>query len=271
LTPLLLKKTQNVRFAVIEKHAPLRLRPSVSVIPTSDQHVWEFFQSNTRRIKHIKFADPNLAKVVCSLNGESLSDIKIHHKNSEKTIDELFNALMDWCFIEYTQVGVEIENSKFFRVLNFLADYIPSYDLIPSFGNIASSKVLIFGVGGVGSWIALGLAQSGVQNFILCDPDIVKLHNLNRSLFKYDDIGKRKTEVTHEKIKNLGNNCHVVEINKTVKTTKEAIEILSSDMEISLVINAADYPNVDTTSQIIFSSCMKMGIPHIVSGGYNLH
>ncbi len=167
------------------ENIPLRLRPSVSVIPTSDPQIWEFFQSNTRRMKHIKLADENLATIIYSLNGESISDLKKQYQNLEKTIESLIPVLIEWCMVEFISTAKEIENSGRYRVLNFLADYIPSDKLLGVFNNIATSKVLIIGVGGVGSWIALGLAQSGINNFILCDPDVVKPHNLNRSLFEY--------------------------------------------------------------------------------------
>ena len=42
-------------------------------------------------------------------------------------------------------------------------------------------------------------------------------------------------------------------------------------MQLDLIINCADKPNVDTTSMWIGEYAMKRGIPHIIGGGYNLH
>jgi tRNA A37 threonylcarbamoyladenosine dehydratase len=41
-------------------------------------------------------------------------------------------------------------------------------------------KVGIIGCGGVGYWVAKFLAMSGVNEFFLCDDDILEIHNLNR-------------------------------------------------------------------------------------------
>ena len=43
-----------------------------------------------------------------------------------------------------------------------------------------NSKVAIFGIGGVGSFVLEGLVRSGVGNFILVDDDKICLTNLNR-------------------------------------------------------------------------------------------
>ena len=51
-----------------------------------------------------------------------------------------------------------------------------------------NSKVAIFGLGGVGSFVAEGLIRAGVGNFIIVDDDKVCLTNLNRQI-----IATRKT------------------------------------------------------------------------------
>lgn len=43
------------------------------------------------------------------------------------------------------------------------------------------------------------------------------------------------------------------------------------DMDVDLIINCADKPNVDTTSLWIGEYAMKRDIPHIIGGGYNMH
>ena len=45
---------------------------------------------------------------------------------------------------------------------------------------LKKSKVAIFGIGGVGSFVVEGLVRVGVQNFILVDKDIVDITNLLR-------------------------------------------------------------------------------------------
>ena len=44
---------------------------------------------------------------------------------------------------------------------------------------LKKSKVAIFGIGGVGSFVVEGLARAGVQNFLLVDNDDVSISNIN--------------------------------------------------------------------------------------------
>ena len=49
-------------------------------------------------------------------------------------------------------------------------------------GVLSSVKVIIFGVGGVGSWCAEGLVRSGVKHLTIVDSDKVSITNVNRQL-----------------------------------------------------------------------------------------
>ena len=54
---------------------------------------------------------------------------------------------------------------------------------------LKNSKVAIFGIGGVGSFVVEALARAGVQNFVLVDKDVVSVSNINRQLIAtYDTI-----------------------------------------------------------------------------------
>ncbi|MCR5146097.1 MAG: tRNA threonylcarbamoyladenosine dehydratase [Clostridia bacterium] len=72
------------------------------------------------------------------------------------------------------------------------------------------SKVAVFGIGGVGSYVVEGLVRAGVQNFILVDDDKVCLTNLNRQIIATrSTIGKPKVEVAKERILDINPNANV--------------------------------------------------------------
>ena len=72
------------------------------------------------------------------------------------------------------------------------------------------SKVAIFGIGGVGSYVVEALVRSGVQNFVLIDADKVSITNLNRQLIAtLDTIGKYKVEVAKERILSINPDAKV--------------------------------------------------------------
>ena len=66
---------------------------------------------------------------------------------------------------------------------------------------LKKTKVAIFGIGGVGSYVVEGLVRAGIQNFILVDNDIVSCSNINRQLIATTKtIGQAKVEVAKQKI-----------------------------------------------------------------------
>ena len=75
---------------------------------------------------------------------------------------------------------------------------------------LKNSKVAIFGIGGVGSFVVEALARAGVQNFVLVDKDVVSISNINRQLIAtYDTIGKSKVEVSKQRILSINPNAHI--------------------------------------------------------------
>ena len=67
----------------------------------------------------------------------------------------------------------------------------------PGVGNLMRARVIVFGVGGVGSFTAEALARSGVGHLTLVDFDKVCVTNTNRQLHAMKGtIGKRKVDIT---------------------------------------------------------------------------
>ena len=102
---------------------------------------------------------------------------------------------------------------------------------------LKKSKVAIFGIGGVGSYVVEGLARAGVENFILIDHDNVELTNLNRQIIAtHKSIGRPKVDVAKERILEINPNANV----ETYKEffLPETIGIF--DNTISYVIDCVD-------------------------------
>ena len=70
-----------------------------------------------------------------------------------------------------------------------------------SLQKLYEQKVIIFGVGGVGSWCAESLLRSGVHNLTLVDSDCVCLSNCNRQLMATSQtIGQPKVEALRDRL-----------------------------------------------------------------------
>ncbi len=103
---------------------------------------------------------------------------------------------------------------------------------------LAKSKVMVFGVGGVGSFTVEALARSGVGNLILVDDDTVCLTNLNRQIHAtYKTISKNKVEVMKERVLSVNRNCNVETIQ--VFVTPDNLEEIIPD-DVDYVVDAID-------------------------------
>ena len=75
---------------------------------------------------------------------------------------------------------------------------------------LKNSKVAIFGLGGVGSYVAEGLVRTGVGNFILVDNDDIEKTNLNRQIIAtHKTIGKPKVEIAKKRMLEINPNVKV--------------------------------------------------------------
>ncbi len=73
-----------------------------------------------------------------------------------------------------------------------------------------NSKVAIFGIGGVGSFVCEGLVRAGVENFVLVDNDIISDTNINRQVHaNVNTIGKYKVDVMKERMLEINPNCKI--------------------------------------------------------------
>lgn len=72
-------------------------------------------------------------------------------------------------------------------------------------------SVLIFGLGGVGSFAVEALARSGIGKLILVDPDQIEMTNINRQLLALTStMGRMKTEVMADRIREIDPTTEVI-------------------------------------------------------------
>ena len=75
---------------------------------------------------------------------------------------------------------------------------------------LSQSRVAVFGIGGVGSYVTEALVRSGIGEIDIIDNDTVSLTNLNRQLIAlYSTVGKSKTEVMKARILDINPECTV--------------------------------------------------------------
>ena len=66
---------------------------------------------------------------------------------------------------------------------------------------LAATRVILFGVGGVGSWCAEGLIRSGIGHLTLVDADCVAPSNINRQrMATVDTVGLSKVDALRDQL-----------------------------------------------------------------------
>ena len=76
---------------------------------------------------------------------------------------------------------------------------------------LKNSKVMILGVGGVGSFATEALTRVGIGTITIVDNDIVDITNINRQLHATPQtIGKSKVELMKERMLTINPNCNVI-------------------------------------------------------------
>lgn len=127
---------------------------------------------------------------------------------------------------------------------------------------LMKSRVIVVGVGGVGSFTAEALARSGVGEIVLVDFDRVCVTNTNRQLHAMQGtIGKRKVDVLAERLR-LIHPTSVVEAIPQFYNRDNSESILTG--QIDFVVDAID--NLSAKADLI-ASCLKRNIPVVSSMG----
>lgn len=75
---------------------------------------------------------------------------------------------------------------------------------------LSKARVIVFGIGGVGSYVAEALARSGVGAIDIVDDDKIVLSNINRQLYAlHSTLGMNKVDVAEERIHDINPLCRV--------------------------------------------------------------
>lgn len=122
---------------------------------------------------------------------------------------------------------------------------------------LLASRVLIIGLGGLGSPAALYLAAAGVGTLVLADDDAVHLSNLQRQiLFTMDDIARPKSQAAAQRLQQLNPDIDLIALNQRLAGDLLHQEVARADV----VLDCSD--NM-TTRQAINAACVASNTPLI--------
>ena len=123
---------------------------------------------------------------------------------------------------------------------------------------LKAARVLVVGVGGVGSWCAEALVRTGVGHITLVDDDVVAESNVNRQCpATAKTIGRPKVEAMAERLKEINPTCEVEAICARYPCSLFPVPC-------SLIIDAID--SVDCKAELILGAT-EAGVPLVSSMG----
>ena len=127
---------------------------------------------------------------------------------------------------------------------------------------LSEAKVAIFGIGGVGGYVAEALARSGVGSFVLVDDDKVCLTNINRQIIATrKTVGQYKVDVMKERILDINPKAEV-EVRKCFYLPENAPEF-----DFSTYSSGVDAVDTVTAKIEIIMRAQAAGIPVMSSMG----
>lgn len=126
---------------------------------------------------------------------------------------------------------------------------------------IEGARVLVLGLGGVGSFAVEALARAGVGTLALLDCDVVDVSNLNRQLCALrSTLGRRKTDVMRERVLDINPDAHVEVLDmrygedtadavdlRRYDYIVDAIDSIPSKVELIVRAKAAGVPIISAT------------------------
>lgn len=127
---------------------------------------------------------------------------------------------------------------------------------------LKKSKVAVFGIGGVGTFVVEALARSAVGELVLIDDDDICLTNINRQIHATrKTVGKSKVDTMKERVLDINPDAKVTAY-KMLYNEESADELLSDDYDY--VVDAIDMVSAKLN---LIEQCKKRNIPIISAMG----
>ncbi len=257
------------------------LRDGVDVYVGNENELTFVYLSTRKRLR-VK-CHPDLIESLTWMRGrKTVADI-------ERTFHELYptsvlskNAIKEFLYylhkkniivdeLWFEKLGLPKQyQERMERQLHFLMDTVDDSSKVAEIqGCIRNARVAIFGVGGVGGWIARQLAMLGFENFVLVDPDLIEESDSARHGFAdLRWIGKSKVDMIANGLRAIAPEIGVVTYPIALTIDTNLDDILG---DIGLIVNAADEPYIGYTSIKLSRYAVRRNLPLFVAGGFDAH
>ena len=255
------------------------LRDGIDVY-LADNDTLIFVYLATRKRVSLKI-DPSLFSVLPLLDGtRNIHEVYAHIIESGASIS-LENVQKFVSFLQSKAIVIDrawlkgkLTNQEilmFERTLNFFLDVEGSERAaINLFKAITNTKICIFGVGAVGSWIFFELLRLGFKKFVLVDPATLEDTDIARfAYFDANKIGQPKIDICRERAAGFSKDIHVELICDALDFNTDVAKFIPTDVDI--LVNCADEPYIGSTNIKLSRYVIKNNKALIAAGGFDAH
>lgn len=129
------------------------------------------------------------------------------------------------------------------------------------------AHIVLMGMGGMGSWIALLLAQLGVGHLTLVDDDPVNISNLTRqALYTERDVGRNKALAASEALRAINSEMKLTVIQHAVTTEEEMLRVSRDATLVILTFGPFLLPEPTRLQH----ACLRQNVPCVAISGLHL-
>lgn len=229
--------------------------------------------------KAVEINDPSgeIYQILLKMDGNHTPEEiynKLHKKYKNitmKNIENLILGLKDNNYIledqsDYIEYFKDDKKERHKRNINFLGNFSAlgneKYEYIR---RIQEQRIILLGLGGVGSTVLFNLSALGVENIMGIDFDRVDRTNLNRQiLYRESDIGDLKVLSAKRTVEEFNSDVNFEHLNKKIEN-EDDLRIIVENYCPTFIICAADRPSV-LLNEWINTICLEKNIPWIYGG-----
>lgn len=258
-----------------QNRAIYSINPAVDIYSIGED-VLEFYFINSRRRVTLKVS-PQVITLVANIDGKNGIDelCKILGIDEKDNVQDFVDYLVSQAILlvpeelEKDRLQLApIDVERYDRQIGYFTS-LYSQSGYKAQQHLLQQTVLIFGVGAIGSGIAMQLTMSGVRHFILVDKDVVTRDSLERHyFFRETDIGRDKCEALADCLRRIDEQVHCDSYRAIIDYDTDVTSWIERS---TLVVNTLDEPYVGLTSMKIGRACYALRKPLYVAGGFDAH
>ncbi|WP_291953064.1 ThiF family adenylyltransferase [Campylobacter sp.] len=232
----------------------------------------QFYKINTRESIYIESTQDTI-KLLSLLDGKNkllklATTYNLEHQSLLKLVDFLIDKGL---IIEVEKDYIDNNiNDRYIRQIAYFEDIVVNQNGKKIQENLQDKNIVIFGLGSVGSTIAIILARMGIKSFVFIDYKKVNRSHFIKHLYCNEkNIYQFKNDALKEYLLKIDNTINVKTFNEKILPNSDLRKFIPNNA--SMIINTADEPYIGHISIKIGRYAWSKNVAMYVAGGFDAH